>query len=315
MGSLHLQPRLGGRDVDVAQGLQAGFATQTSTARSRAVLPHEHTEILVNREEPNVGDPGFPRDARTRKPRLRNGSRAHRARDIEELQIMTSIREDEIEPDLLLLAAHQLLSPLSMIDSTAQRMIHTADSMSPEDVKARAVRIRSTTARLSALVHKIMHRARLEHQVLDVQELDWSDLIYRAVDHIHCTQPTRCIIVEGMDVLAPFKGDALLLEQMLLILLCNAAKYSPLDSSIAVTGCVDTDLVRISVKDNGIGIPKGDLSRIFQPFFRSGNAACLDGTGLGLNLAERIVRLHGGSIEVQSQEGRGSTFTIIMSQA
>jgi signal transduction histidine kinase len=315
MGSPHLQPGLGGRNVAVAQGLQTSFADGNSETRFRQALLLGRPQVVIDREERIASDPSFSRKAKTRKSRLRNGAQAHRARDTEVLQVMTSVKEDEIEPDLMLLAAHQLLSPLSMIDSAAQRMIHTADSMSPEDVRARAVRIRSTTARLSALVHKIMHRARLEHQVLDVQELDWRDLIYRAIDHIHCTQPTRCIIVEGMDVLAPFKGDALLLEQMLLILLCNAAKYSPLDSSIAVTGCVDADLVRISVKDNGIGIPKGDLSRIFQPFFRSRNATCLDGTGLGLNLAERIVRLHGGSIEVQSQEGRGSTFTIIMPQA
>ena len=299
----------------MAQRSQTSFADPTFETRFRQAPLLGRSQVLIEREERLAGDPSFSRKAGKRKLRLRNDSRAHRARDTEELQVMTSVKEDRIEPDLLLLAAHQLLSPLSMIDSTAQRMIHTADSMSPEDVRARAARIRSTTARLSALVHKIMNRARLEHQVLDVQKLDWSDLIHRAVDHIHCNQPTRTIIVEGMGALAPFKGDALLLEQVLLILLCNAAKYSPVDSPIAITGCVDADLVRISVKDNGIGIPKGDLSRIFQPFFRSGNAACLDGTGLGLNLAERIVRLHGGSIEVQSQEGHGSTFTILMPQA
>jgi signal transduction histidine kinase len=226
---------------------------------------------------------------------------------------MTSIKEDGIEPDLLLLAAHQLLSPLSIIDSAAQRMIHNAEAMAPEDVKARALRIRSATARLSALVHGLMHRARIgEQQDLHRQEFDWSDLISRSIDHIHCNQPARRIIVEGLDAPARSKGDPLLLEQMLLILLSNAAKYSPVDSPIEITGRVSADRVTISVRDNGIGIPKGDLPRIFQPFFRSRNAVCLDGTGLGLNLADRIVRLHGGSIQVQSQEGRSSTFTVLL---
>ncbi len=299
----------------MAQGLQTSFADLTSEPRSRQVPAHGRAQIVIERDERIAGDPGFSRGARARKPRLRNESRAQRVRDIEELQVMTSAKEDEIEPDLLLLAAHQLLSPLSIIDSTAQRMIHTAETMAPEDVKVRAARIRSTTARLSALVHRIMHRARVGQQVLDRQEMEWSDLISQAVEHIHCNQPTRRIIIEGMDALPQFKGDALLLEQMLLILLCNAAKYSPVDSPIEITGSVSADVVSISVKDNGIGIPKGDLPRIFKPFFRSRNAVCLDGTGLGLNLADRIVRLHGGSIQVQSQEGRGSTFTILLPQA
>jgi signal transduction histidine kinase len=69
-------------------------------------------------------------------------------------------------------------------------------------------------------------------------------------------------------------------------------------------------MMSLSVKDHGIGIPSDDLPRLFQPFFRSRNAASYAGTGLGLSLADRIVRLHGGSITVESQEGRGSIFTV-----
>ena len=167
--------------------------------------------------------------------------------------------------------------------------------------------------RQPACRRSFMQRARVGRQrVLDRQALDWRDLIHLASDHIRCYQPNRTITVKGLEAPAPFEGDPLLLEQMLLILICNAAKYSPADSAIEITGQVGATHVTISIRDYGIGIPKDDLQQIFQPFFRSRNAASLEGTGLGLNLADRILRLHGGSIQVQSQEGHGSTFTILL---
>ena len=112
--------------------------------------------------------------------------------------------------------------------------------------------------------------------------------------------------------LPPVKADRDALAQALLNLLNNAVKYSRDQRHIKV-GLAQTDgHVALSVADHGIGIPRPDLSRIFEKFYRAGNPLVHEtkGTGLGLSLVEHIVHAHGGTIEVESTLGEGSCFTI-----
>jgi two-component system, OmpR family, sensor histidine kinase SenX3 len=107
-------------------------------------------------------------------------------------------------------------------------------------------------------------------------------------------------------------GDAILLEQALVIVLSNAMKYSPPERPIEITARRRAGMIRIVVKDQGIGILERDLPFIMQPFFRGQNAKKLPGTGLGLSLAWYILKLHGGDLEIESQEGRGTKVTLIV---
>jgi signal transduction histidine kinase len=212
--------------------------------------------------------------------------------------------------DLLSLLSHQLLTPLALIDSSAQRLIRRADEMEPSEIKERAGRIRSATEYLSSLVSSLMARARFGSGQISVETKEcrlW-DLAARACNYVRNAQPCREFRIDlATDHL---EGDPLLLEQVLVILLCNAAKYSPENTPITLTGDSAGGMMSLSVKDHGIGIPSDDLPRLFQPFFRCSNTTSYIGTGLGLSLADRIVRLHGGFITVESEEGNGSTFTV-----
>jgi two-component system sensor histidine kinase SenX3 len=107
-------------------------------------------------------------------------------------------------------------------------------------------------------------------------------------------------------------GDAILLEQALVIVLSNAMKYSPPERLIEITARRRAGMIRIVVKDQGIGILERDLPFIMQPFFRGQNAKKLPGTGLGLSLAWYILKLHGGDLEIESHEGRGTKVTMIV---
>jgi signal transduction histidine kinase len=213
--------------------------------------------------------------------------------------------------DLLSLLAHQLLTPLALIDTAAQRMARRAGEMDAEEIEARATRIRAATARLSALSQGLISRAKLgSGPALNLLPCRIGDLLSRTRDYVHCFQPTRELLIGAPPATDTFRADPLLMEQALMVLVCNALKYSPQDSAIEVSGRRTGAHLELSVKDHGIGVPAKDLPRIFDPFFRSTNAGGFAGSGLGLNLADRIVRLHGGRIDVESQLGHGSTFTI-----
>jgi signal transduction histidine kinase len=116
--------------------------------------------------------------------------------------------------------------------------------------------------------------------------------------------------------LPPVQADAATLRQALQNLLNNAEKYSGESRWIGLQAAVEDGVqpaqVTLSVRDRGLGIPAQDLSHIFEPFYRGGEAkaAQIHGNGLGLSLVQNIVRDHGGTVTAQSPAGGGSTFTI-----
>ena len=105
-------------------------------------------------------------------------------------------------------------------------------------------------------------------------------------------------------------GNSELLARMLQNLLENAYKYGKQDGTTKVTLKKDKNHVRLLVEDDGIGIANDQLNLIFDRFFRASNKSGITGSGLGLSIVKKIVDMHKGNIEVTSEEGRGTTFTI-----
>jgi signal transduction histidine kinase len=109
-------------------------------------------------------------------------------------------------------------------------------------------------------------------------------------------------------------GNEFSINEMISNLLFNAVKYTPENKTVHLDAKGHDDHVQIDVIDTGIGIPAEDIEHVFEEFFRAGNArkSERDGTGLGLSIVKQIVAQHGGKISVESREGRGSKFTVIM---
>ena len=109
-------------------------------------------------------------------------------------------------------------------------------------------------------------------------------------------------------------GDRELMEYALYNLLTNAVKYSPAARQVSVTAALDRGFLRLSVRDQGIGMDSKELKNIFRKFYRTKKAEASGevGTGIGLSIVEQIVVHHGGSMEVESTPGRGSTFTMVI---
>jgi two-component system phosphate regulon sensor histidine kinase PhoR len=115
---------------------------------------------------------------------------------------------------------------------------------------------------------------------------------------------------EGSSIPIPLDPDRM--EQVLINLLHNAIKFTPAGGRIDVRVSQAGRETTIEVADTGIGIPAEELERLFERFYKSDRARRSEGTGLGLAIAKHIVQAHGGTITVESEEGHGSTFRIVL---
>jgi signal transduction histidine kinase len=223
-------------------------------------------------------------------------------------------QEPLFRPDLVSLLAHQLVTPVSTIITLAQSLSRRADSLDVKGVRDRAERIRQAGLRLMGLIESIMERARADAGVIKYspRPFDPRTIALRVCQELRARHPNRPFEFDVGSLPTSIEGDPALLEQVVDILLANAIKYSPPDRPITVQAHRLGETVAMSIRDQGMGIPAEDLPHLTKPFFRGRNALSIPGTGLGLSLARHILSLHGGRLEIESQEGAGSTVTMIL---
>jgi signal transduction histidine kinase len=172
------------------------------------------------------------------------------------------------------------------------------------------------SARLSTLVTNILDLARIEEgrQEFHFEVVDPAELIEGVAEETrHRIQHDGFVVVTHLDDRLPaVRADRVTLAQALSNLLDNAARYSGGVRRIDVHASADDTHVAIAVVDQGIGIPESELGKVFDRFHRGGDprARSVTGSGLGLALVREIAEAHGGTVHVQSDVGRGSTFTI-----
>ncbi len=170
--------------------------------------------------------------------------------------------------------------------------------------------------RLGTLVEDLLDVSRLESKrlTLDHEPVDVNELADEVVADFRSQTRIHQIILHRAREAVPVAGDRARLEQVLVNLIGNAIKYSPQGGQIAVRIEHAGGKARISVADQGIGIPVEEQARLFQRFFRAANAGRRNfgGLGIGLYVSHEIVQQHGGHFEVKSDAGRGATFTFTL---
>jgi PAS domain S-box-containing protein len=232
-----------------------------------------------------------------------------------------------LREEVLTAVSHDLKAPLTSIQGTAQmveRTFQLESEASQQHLTSSMRRICDATTRMATWIDELVDVARLhagQHLTLRRVPTDLVRLVREAVAELHASAPDRAVRLELPDAQLVGDWDAARLRRVLDNLLSNAVKYSPDGGEIVVTvgreaGARGMAAV-VKVSDPGVGIPATDLPYIFERFHRARNVlGRFGGTGIGLAGARQIVQEHGGRIEVQSEEGRGTTFTVhLLTQA
>ncbi|MBF0102525.1 MAG: ATP-binding protein, partial [Desulfobacterales bacterium] len=191
----------------------------------------------------------------------------------------------------------------------------------PEEAKRFLGIIEKHVNRLTAIVEDLLQLSWLESKegVKQIQLISGkvAEVIQSAIQTCQPKADEKRIRIDNHEVgNYQVNMDSPYLEEALVNILDNAIKYSKEDSQIWIKTVEEADGIMISVRDQGIGIPKTQLSRIFERFYRVDRARSrkLGGTGLGLSIVKHIVQAHGGKVTVESTLGQGSTFHIHLSR-
>lgn len=220
----------------------------------------------------------------------------------------------EVRNRLLAIAAHDLRTPLAIIDSSAQYLSRRADRVAPELIVQRSEQIRAAVRNLLKLFGNTVDRAR------DHEGLSYSSQCHDIVQIIQEVAHTYCEMLPGfepeldLDLPEPVQIplDRLMIEQVLGNLLSNSIKFAAGTPRVRIWIEPDEDSVRIFIRDWGIGIPATERADIFAEYRRGSNVGKVKGSGLGLALVRHAVELHRGSIRLVDAEGPGTTFEITL---
>lgn len=248
-------------------------------------------------------------------------------RDEELVGVVTVIRDvtkekeaERIKTELVSMVAHELKSPLTSIYGFSELLLEANLEDSQAIEYAQVILTEST--RLTDLVNKFLDISRLEAGRTEIRmnPFDLRQLVEKIKETYKGQAEKRKIrvIVEIPKALPMAYGDQDMIEQVLLNLFSNAVKYSPVNSKVGIEAKEEDDALVVSVIDNGYGIPKEALPRIFDKFYRvvdSEGSDEVEGSGLGLSLAKEIVEQHGGTIKVTSRLGIGSVFSFTLPKA
>ena len=224
----------------------------------------------------------------------------------------------QVRTEVLTAVSHDLRQPLTVIKGTAQllsRQVANLDTTERERLLERIDRIDQSTTVMTGIINDLLDVAQLaagDRLALERRPTDLVALIRRIVED-HDQMTAHQLLLEAAE--EPLIGvwDPQRLRRVFSNLLSNAMKYSPDDSDVILRVHRDgsaEDWVVVEINDDGIGIPQGDLPHVFDRFYRASNAASTIGTGLGLTGSKTIIELHGGTIDLTSTEGTGTTVTV-----
>lgn len=220
----------------------------------------------------------------------------------------------EMKTNFVSTVSHEFRTPLGIIISSAQILERYHDRLSPEARREHLVSISQAVTTMARMMEDVLVLSRADAGRLQYQskELDLVDFCQTIIDESLASTARRCPIhlEAGPGELGEARGDDTLIRHILSNLVSNAVKYSAPGSPVRVRAWRQGADAVLQVQDKGRGIPAAEKDRIFVAFHRAANTEGVPGTGLGLVIVKRCVDLHRGRIHYQSQEGKGTEFTV-----
>ena len=225
---------------------------------------------------------------------------------------------ERLRTDLLSTIAHELRTPLTALRTSVGLLADPASSPTDEQRRTLVATIERNADRMQRLIGDILDLARFRSGSIRLQlrRFDACELAESAIASVRPLADARrvSITLSGCADGASVFGDHRRLEQALVNLVSNAQQFSPGDAAVGVDVSSGDGFVRWRVEDHGPGIPAEDQARLFERFFvgRGDRNRAREGVGLGLPTALAIAQAHGGTIEVDSEVGHGSVFTLVV---
>ena len=220
------------------------------------------------------------------------------------------------------MASHEFRTPLATIQTSSELLDHYHERLSPEQRREAVHDIQQSVQRIRAMIDNFMSFGRMAAGTMHarLEAVPVQEVLRMAVAHSATADGHQHLVVVEYHASVPawlhLMLDETLFQQIIGNLVGNACKYSDAGTSVQVwLERVERDFapwLLLRVRDQGIGIPEGDLPRLFDSFVRASNAGTVKGTGLGLAIVKRAVDAHGGRISVHSKIGQGSVFEALL---
>lgn len=235
-----------------------------------------------------------------------------------ELQQQKDTEVNLAKDELLSLASHQMRTPATGVKQYLGMVLQGFAGVVPKDQKELLNKAYTSNERQLHVINQILHLAKLEtgRIVLAKRRTSLNELVRDAVDELHdeilARRHTLKLKIPKRDIVA--KVDSHMIRMALENLLTNAIKYTTKPGTITLKLSKNKNAILISIKDTGIGIEDKDANEIFKRFTRlyDEQTEKISGTGIGLYLADQLIKLHKGTITVRSTMGKGSEFTVVL---
>jgi two-component system, OmpR family, sensor histidine kinase KdpD len=223
------------------------------------------------------------------------------------------MESERLRNSLLAALSHDLRTPLTVLVGLADSLALTTPKLSEVQMET-AVAIQDEARRMSTLVSNLLDMARIEsgEVTLNLQWQPLEEVVGASLSCVRGILQDHDLAIQVSPDLPLVRFDAVLIERVLVNLLENAAKYTPIGSQIKLAAEVVGDRLNVSVSDNGPGLPAGKEEAVFQKFTRGERESATPGVGLGLAICRAIVEAHKGRIIATATRGGGATFTFTL---
>lgn len=211
------------------------------------------------------------------------------------------------------MASHEFRTPLSTISFAADFLKRYHERLSKEEMSKKLDKIDEQVKHMASLLDDvlIMGKSEAGKIVLNTVEININDFCKKLVEEVeHSTKNSHKILLSLATEHSEIVADEKLLRNILINLLSNAIKFSPDHDKVLFDVIYKKNVLTMIVKDWGMGIPEEDQQKVFDAFHRTSNVGTIQGTGLGLAIVKKAVEIHGGSIEIESEVEKGTTFKV-----